>query len=64
MILSISGVLLFGVFTVLAVRSRATSFPAAAAVFLFGFYVAATGAAHPINQFMASVAQSIAQMRG
>lgn len=63
MILTVSAVALFGVGTFLAVRTKAASFPAAAVVFLFGFYAAATGAAKPINQFMASLAQTIAQMR-
>jgi hypothetical protein len=64
MILSISAVLLFGIASFFAVRSRATSFGAALVVFLFGFYAAATGAAHPINQLMTSAAQSLAHMRG
>ncbi|MBY8877473.1 hypothetical protein [Actinacidiphila acidipaludis] len=64
MILSISAVLLFGVASFFAVRSRATSGGAALVVFLFGFYAAATGAAGPINEFMASAAHTLAQMRG
>jgi hypothetical protein len=32
-------------------------------VFLFGFYAAATGAAGPMNEVMASLAHSLAQMR-
>ena len=63
MILTVSGVLLFGVASFFAVRSRATSFGGTLVVFLFGFYTAATGAATPINQFMASVAQTIANLR-
>lgn len=63
MILSVSAVVLFGVGTFLAVRTKSASFPAAVVVFLFGFYAAATGTAKPINQFMASLAQTIAQMR-
>jgi hypothetical protein len=62
-ILSVSAVLLFGTGTALALRFKSTSFGAAVVVFLFGFYVAATGAATPINQFMASVAQTLADMR-
>jgi hypothetical protein len=62
-ILTVSAVAVFGVGTFLAVRTKSASFPAAAVVFLFGFYAAATGAAKPINQLMASVAQTIAQMR-
>ena len=64
MILSVSAVLLFGVASFFAVRSKSTSFSGALVVFLFGFYAAATGAAHPINQFMASLAQALANMRG
>jgi hypothetical protein len=62
-ILSVSAVLLFGVASYFAIRSRATSFGGAIVVFLFGFYAAATGAAHPVNQVMASIAQAIADMR-
>jgi hypothetical protein len=64
MILSVSAVVLFGAATYFAVRSRATSAGAAVVVFLFGFYAAATGAAGPINDLMASTAHAIAQMRG
>jgi hypothetical protein len=64
-ILTISAVLVFGVASVFAIRAKSTSFGGAVVVvFLFGFYAAATGAAHPINQLMASVAQTLAQMRG
>jgi hypothetical protein len=62
-ILSISAVLLFGAASFFAIRARATSVGAAVVVFLFGFYVAATGAAKPINQAIASLAQSLVQMR-
>jgi hypothetical protein len=63
-ILSVSAVVLFGAATFFAVRSRSTSAGAAVVVFLFGFYAAATGAAGPINDLMASTAHAIAQMRG
>lgn len=63
MILSVSAVLLFGVASVFAIRAKSTSFGAACVVFLFGFYAAATGAAGPINDLMANLAHSIAQMR-
>jgi hypothetical protein len=63
-ILTMSAVLLFGAASFFAVRSRAASFGAAAVVFLFGFYAATTGAAGPINHFMAGAAQTLAQMRG
>ncbi|WP_327291474.1 hypothetical protein [Streptomyces sp. NBC_01198] len=63
MILSVSALLLFGIASYVAVRSRATSFGGAVVVFLFGFYAASSGGAKPINQLMASVAQTIAQMR-
>ncbi|WP_327290758.1 hypothetical protein [Streptomyces sp. NBC_01198] len=63
MILSISAVLLFGVASLFAIRAKSTSFGAALVVFLFGFYAAATGAAGPIDQVMASLAHSLAQMR-
>ncbi|MFJ2632722.1 hypothetical protein ACIO6U_12335 [Streptomyces sp. NPDC087422] len=63
MILSVSAVLLFGVASLFAIRSRATNVLAAAVVFLFGFYAAASGMAGPINDLMASVAHTLAQMR-
>jgi hypothetical protein len=63
-ILTVSAVLLFGVASFLAVRSRAASFGAAVVVFLFGFYAATTGAAGPINHLMASAAQTLANIRG
>lgn len=63
MILTISAVLLFGAGTYFAIRSKAASFGAAAVVFLFGFYAASTGAAKPVNQLMASLAQTIAHLR-
>ncbi|MFJ2636003.1 hypothetical protein ACIO6U_29185 [Streptomyces sp. NPDC087422] len=63
MILSISAVLLFGVASLFAIRSRATNLGAAAVVFLFGFYAAATGMAGPINDLMTSAAHTLAQMR-
>jgi hypothetical protein len=63
MVLSISAVLLFGAASIFAIKSRSTSFGAALVVFLFGFYVAATGAAQPINDVMTNLAHSLAQMR-
>jgi hypothetical protein len=62
-ILSVSAVLLFGLASLFAVRSNATSTGAATVLFLFGFYAAATGAAGPMNEVMASLAHSLAQMR-
>jgi hypothetical protein len=63
-ILSVSAVLLFGVATAVAIRSKSTSFGAAAVVFLFGFYAAATGAAEPITQIVTATAHAIGGMRG
>jgi hypothetical protein len=62
-IVSLSAVALFGVASVFAVRTKAASLGGAAVLFLFGFYAAATGAAHPINQLMASIAHALAQLR-
>ncbi|MFF6955277.1 hypothetical protein [Streptomyces sp. NPDC008317] len=63
MILSVSAVLLFGVASVFAVRSKSANVLAAAVLFLFGFYAAASGMAGPINDFMTSAAHTLAQMR-
>lgn len=62
MILNISAVVLFGVASFFAIRSRATNVLAAAVVFLFGFYAAASGMAGPINDFMTSAAHTLARM--
>lgn len=64
MILTFSAVLLFGIASLFAVRSRATSVGAAIVVFLFGFYAAATGMAGPIDHFMTGAAHTLARMRG
>jgi hypothetical protein len=61
-ILSVSAVLLFGIASVFAVRSKATNVLAAAVVFLFGFYAATSGMAGPVNEFMTSTAHTIARM--
>lgn len=63
MIRSVSVVLLFGAASFYAIRSRSTSFGAALVVFLFGFYVAGTGAAGPIDEVMANLAHTLATMR-
>lgn len=63
MVVSASAVLLFGIASFFAIKSRSTSFGAALVVFLFGFYVAATGAAQPIDNVMANLAHTLAQMR-
>jgi hypothetical protein len=64
MALTISAVVLFGAASLFAIRAKSTSAGAALVLFLFGFYAAATGAAGPINDLMASTAHAIAQMRG
>nr|WP_223186596.1 hypothetical protein [Streptomyces sp. CBMA29] len=61
--MSISAVLLFGVASLFAVRSRATNVLAAVVVFLFGFYAAASGLAGPITDFMTSAAHTLAHLR-
>ncbi|MEE4546186.1 hypothetical protein V2S66_29990 [Streptomyces sp. V4-01] len=64
MVLSLSAVLLFGVGSFFAVRSKATNIVAAAVVFLFGFYAASSGLAGPVDQFMTGAAHTLAQIRG
>lgn len=64
MVLSISAVLLFGIGSYFAVRSRAANIGAAAVLFLFGFYAAASGMAGPITHFMTGAAHTLAHIRG
>ncbi|MGW4939931.1 hypothetical protein ACWEQH_44440 [Streptomyces sp. NPDC004166] len=49
MILNISAVLLFGAASALAVKTKSAGGGAALVLFLFGFFVAGTGAYEPIQ---------------
>ncbi|WP_255954607.1 hypothetical protein [Streptomyces odontomachi] len=59
MVLSISALLLFGLFVVLLVRFKAVGVGAAIVTLLFGFYLARSGAAEPIDQVMTAVADAV-----
>ncbi|MER7573036.1 hypothetical protein [Streptomyces sp. NPDC126514] len=60
MTLTVSTVLLFGIASVVAVKTRATGPGAAVLLFLFGFFTAGTGAHEPINDLVASFADFLA----
>ncbi|MEV6004077.1 hypothetical protein AB0M25_33680 [Streptomyces griseomycini] len=56
MTFDISAVLLFGVASVFAVKTRSTGAGAAVVLFLFGFFAAGTGAYEPIRDLVKSFA--------
>jgi hypothetical protein len=59
MVLSISVLLLLGVFVALLIRFRAVGVGAALVTLLFGFYLARSGAAEPIDQVMTAMADAV-----
>ncbi|QKW07383.1 hypothetical protein HUT18_14295 [Streptomyces sp. NA04227] len=59
MTLSISAVVLFGIFVALLIRFKAVGAGAAVVVLLFGFYLARTDAADSIDRVMASLAETV-----
>ncbi|MFF4549245.1 hypothetical protein ACFY1J_34270 [Streptomyces sp. NPDC001406] len=62
MTLTFSAVLLFGVASAVAVKTRATGAGAAVLLFLFGFFTAGTGAYGPIHDLVASFARFLSQL--
>ncbi|MFF4804019.1 hypothetical protein ACFY1U_37530 [Streptomyces sp. NPDC001351] len=62
MTLTISAVLLFGVASVFAVKTRSANGGAAVLLFLFGFFTAGTGAYGPIHDLVASFARFLSQL--
>ncbi|XUL91103.1 hypothetical protein ACQ86D_34450 [Streptomyces galilaeus] len=62
MILNISAVLLFGVASVLAVKTRSAGGGAAVVLFLFGFFVAGTGAYEPIHNLVQASADALSAL--
>ena len=56
---SVSALLLFGLFVALLVRFRAVGVGTAIITLLFGFYLASSGAAAPIDQVMTAIADAI-----
>lgn len=60
MILNISAVLLLGIASTVAIKTRTTGPGSALLLFLFGFFVAGTGAYGPIRDLVASFADFLA----
>ncbi|MQY14986.1 hypothetical protein SRB5_51630 [Streptomyces sp. RB5] len=63
MTFAVSAVLLFGVSSVIAVKTRSAGAGSAVVLFLFGFFTAGTGAYDPIRTLLATLAQTITQLR-
>ncbi|MFD5792445.1 hypothetical protein ACFWIO_02735 [Streptomyces diastatochromogenes] len=62
MTLTISAVLLFGIASFVAIKTRSTGGGAAVLLFLFGFFTAGTGAYGPIHDLVASFARFLSQL--
>ncbi|NGO09296.1 hypothetical protein G5C60_17235 [Streptomyces sp. HC44] len=60
--IDISAVLLFGLASVVAVKTKSTGAGAALLVFLFGFFAAGTGAYEPIRDLVASFADFLTEL--
>ncbi|WP_428953313.1 hypothetical protein [Streptomyces sp. cg35] len=58
MIVTLSAVFLFGLLTVVLLHGRYVGPLTAIAVFLFGFFVADTGAAHLVRDVLTAVADA------
>ncbi|MGV9419833.1 hypothetical protein ACWDO6_20310 [Streptomyces sp. NPDC003674] len=62
MILNISAVLLFGAASAFAVKTRSAGGGAALVLFLFGFFVAGTGAYEPIHNIVQASADALSAL--
>ncbi|MEU8715794.1 hypothetical protein [Streptomyces sp. NPDC048663] len=62
MTLTISAVLLFGAASAFAVKTKSARGFAATVLFLFGFFVAGTGAYEPIHNLVQASADALAQL--
>ncbi|KMS70472.1 hypothetical protein ACM01_31370 [Streptomyces viridochromogenes] len=62
MTLTISAVLLFGLASVVAVKTRASGPGAAVLLFLFGFFTAGTGAYEPIHDVVQACADALSDL--
>ncbi|MCX4811990.1 hypothetical protein OG601_15395 [Streptomyces sp. NBC_01239] len=62
MTLTFSAVLLFGIASVLAIKTKSAGAGAAVLLFLFGFFTAGTGAYGPIHDLVASFARFLSQL--
>lgn len=59
MVFTISAVLLFGVASLVALKTRSAGAGAAIVLFLFGFFTAGTGAYEPITNLVKSAAAAL-----
>jgi hypothetical protein len=59
-LVSVSAVVLFGFFVCFLLKTRSLSVSACFVTAMFGFFLASTGAAAPINQFTADMAGFVA----
>ncbi|MGP3924782.1 hypothetical protein [Streptomyces sp. 8N616] len=62
MALTVSMVALFGLVLFFLLRSNALGYGAAFVAVMFGFYLASTGAAEPINQLTAAVIDALSDL--
>ncbi|AEW95890.1 MULTISPECIES: hypothetical protein [Streptomycetaceae] len=62
MLITISAVVLFGVFLAFLLRSRSLGFGGAFVAVMFGFFLASTGAAGPITRLTTDVAHTLASL--
>ncbi|WP_030596998.1 hypothetical protein [Streptomyces fulvoviolaceus] len=62
MTLTFSAVLLFGIASVVAVKTKSAGAGAAVLLFLFGFFTAGTGAYGPIHDLVESFARFLSQL--
>ncbi len=60
MLLSVSAVVLFGFFVVLLLKTKSLSLGSCFVAAMFGFFLASTGAAAPINEFTVDMAAVVA----
>lgn len=62
MVVTLSAVVLLGILTIAMIRSRSITVAGAAVVFLFGFFVAGTGASKPINALCQAIADALTHL--
>ncbi|MBJ6639873.1 hypothetical protein ACWDRX_02920 [Streptomyces nigra] len=62
MILNVSAVLLFGAASAFAVKTKSAGGGAALVLFLFGFFVAGTGAYEPIHNLVQASADALSAL--
>ncbi|MFD7920528.1 hypothetical protein ACFV3R_15040 [Streptomyces sp. NPDC059740] len=62
MVLSLSAAVLFGLIVFALIRARYVSLGAATATFLFGFFVASTGAAGPIRSLCNAIVSALGNL--